>query len=166
MGKPKNIQEPEKELRFTRSRQAITFVGAGLISLCILGFIWFQVYFNGLENNQNGPLIFPILCSIILITMAVLFFLVAIHCTQHAFIILSPLGLELFPFWFPVKNFRMLYWSEINDATINEDMNLLSIECNNGSKIFISIKPIPTNIRSYLKTAIEGRMHEKRKDAV
>ena len=38
--------------------------------------------------------------------------------------------------------------------------------CNNGSKIFISIKPIPTNIRSYLKTAIEGRMHEKRKDAV
>ena len=60
----------------------------------------------------------------------------------------------------------MLYWSEINDATINEDMNLLSIECNNGSKIFISIKPIPTNIRSYLNTAIEGRMHEKRKDAV
>ena len=48
----------------------------------------------------------------------------------------------------------------------NEDMNLLSIECNNGSKIFISIKPIPTNIRSYLNTAIEGRMHEKRKDAV
>ncbi len=98
--------------------------------------------------------------------MAVLFFLVAIHCTQHAFIILSPLGLELFPFWFPVKNFRMLYWSEINDATINEDMNLLSIACHNGSKIFISIKPIPTNIRPYLKTAIEGRMHEKRKDAV
>ena len=163
MGKPKNIQEPEKELRFTRSRQAITFVAAGLISLCILGFIWFQVYFNGL-NNQNGPLIFPILCSIILITMAVLFFLVAIHCTQHALIILSPLGLELFPFWFPVKNFRMLYWSEINDAKINKEMNLLSIDCNNGSKIFISIKPIPTKIRSYLKTAIDGRMQEKHKD--
>ncbi len=164
MGKPKNIQEPEKELRFTRSRQAITFVAAGLISLCILGFIWFQVYFNGLGNNQNGPLIFPILCSIILITMAVLFFLVAIHCTQHALIILSPLGLELFPFWFPVKNFRMLYWSEINDAKINKEMNLLSIDCNNGSKIFISIKPIPTKIRSYLKTAIDGRMQEKHKD--
>jgi hypothetical protein len=164
LGKPKNIQEPEKELRFTRSRQAITFVAAGLISLCILGFIWFQVYFNGLENNQNGPLIFPILCSIILITMAVLFFLVAIHCTQHALIILSPLGLELFPFWFPVKNFRMLYWSEINDAKINKEMNLLSIDCNNGSKIFISIKPIPTKIRSYLKTAIDGRMQEKHKD--
>ena len=164
MGKPKNIQEPEKELRFTRSRQAITFVAAGLISLCILGFIWFQVYFNGLEKNQNGPLIFPILCSIILITMAVLFFLVAIHCTQHALIILSPLGLELFPFWFPVKNFRMLYWSEINDAKINKEMNLLSIDCNNGSKIFISIKPIPTKIRSYLKTAIDGRMQEKHKD--
>ena len=164
MGKPKNIQEPEKELRFTRSRQAITFVAAGLISLCILGFIWFQVYFNGLENNQNGPLIFPILCSIILITMAVLFFLVAIHCTQHALIILSPLGLELFPFWFPVKNFRMLYWSEINDAKINKEMNLLSIDCNNGSKIFISIKPIPTKIRPYLKTAIDGRMQEKHKD--
>ena len=96
--------------------------------------------------------------------MAVLFFLVAIHCTQHAFIILSPLGLELFPFWFPVKNFRMLYWSEINDAKINKEMNLLSIECNNGSKIFISIKPIPTKIRSYLKTAIDGRMQEKHKD--
>jgi len=164
LGKPKNIQEPEKELRFTRSRQAITFVAAGLISLCILGFIWFQVYFNGLENNQNGPLIFPILCSIILITMAVLFFLVAIHCTQHALIILSPLGLELFPFWFPVKNFRMLYWSEINDAKINKEMNLLSIDSNNGSKIFISIKPIPTKIRSYLKTAIDGRMQEKHKD--
>jgi len=166
LGKPKNIQEPEKELRFTRSRQAITFLGAGLISLCILGFIWFRVYFNGLENNQNGPLFVAILLSVFLITMAGLFFLVAIHCTQHAFIILSPLGLELFPFWFPVKNFRMLYWSEINDAAINEDMNLLSIECNNGSKIFISIKPIPTNIRSYLKTAIEGRMHEKHQDAV
>ena len=165
MGKPKNIQAPEKELRFTRSRQAITFIAAGLISLCITGFIWFQVYFNSLENNQNA-LIFPILLSVILITMAVLFILVAIHCTQHALIILSPLGLELFPFWFPVKNFRMLYWSEINDAKINKEMNLLSIDCNNGSKIFISIKPIPTNIRSYLKAAIEGRMQENRKDAL
>ena len=117
MGKPKNIQEPEKELRFTRSRQAITFIAAGLISLCITGFIWFQVYFNSLENNQNA-LIIPILLSVILITMTVLFILVAIHCTQHALIILSPLGLELFPFWFPVKNFRMLYWSEINDAKL------------------------------------------------
>ena len=166
MGKPKNIKEPEKELRFTRSRQAVTFVGAGLISLCIVGFIWFQIYFKSLENNQNLTLIVPILLSISLIIIAGIFFWVAVHCTRHALIILSPLGLELFPFWFPVKNFRMLYWSEINDAKINKEMNLLSIDCNNGSKIFISIKPIPTNIRSYLKTAIERRMQEKHKDAL
>ena len=166
MGKPKNIKEPEKELRFTRSRQAVTFVGAGLISLCIVGFIWFQIYFKSLENNQNLTLIVPILLSISLIIITGIFFWVAVHCTRHALIILSPLGLELFPFWFPVKNFRMLYWSEINDAKINKEMNLLSIDCNNGSKIFISIKPIPTNIRSYLKTAIERRMQEKHKDAL
>ena len=79
MGKPKNIKEPEKELRFTRSRQAVTFVGAGLISLCIVGFIWFQIYFKSLENNQNLTLIVPILLSISLIIIAGIFFWVAVH---------------------------------------------------------------------------------------
>ena len=161
MGKPINIKEPEKELRFTRSRQAITFVVAGFSSLCIIGFLWFKVYFNVLETAQTGSLVFPILISIALLILGTLFFWVAIHCTQHAMIILSPLGLELFPFWFPVKNFRMLYWSEIDNAKISQNMKLLTIDCNNGSKLFISLTPISFSHRQYLKVAIDGRLQAK-----
>ena len=73
MGKPINIKEPEKELRFTRSRQAITFVVAGFSSLCIIGFLWFKVYFNVLETAQTGSLVFPILISIALFILGTLF---------------------------------------------------------------------------------------------
>ena len=161
MGKPLNITEPEKELRFTRSRQGLTFVAVSLLCFCMAGFIWVRFYFDYLESSQTTELIIPIVMSTFFIVLAILFFWVAVHCTRHAIIILTPLGLELFPFWFPVKNFRMIYWSEMDKAIVSEDMKFMHIDCESGSKILISMAPIAINLRSYLKVAIEGRMKEK-----
>ena len=164
MGKPLNITEPEKELRFTRSRQGLTFVTASILCFCLAGFIWFRVYFNYLESSQINELIIPIVVSTFFIVLAILFFFVAVHCTRHAILILTPLGLELFPFWFPVKNFRMIYWSEMDNAFVSEDMKFMHIDCESGSKILISMSPIATDLRSYLKVAVEGRMKEKNQE--
>ena len=161
MGKPQNITEPEKELRFTRSRQGLTFVTTSILCFCSAGFIWFRVYFNYLESSQINELMIPIVVSTFLIVLAILFFFVAVHCTRHAILILTPLGLELFPFWFPVKNFRMIYWSEMDNVFVSEDMKLMHIDFNSGSKILVSMSPIATHLRSYLKVAVEGRMKEK-----
>ena len=86
---------------------------------------------------------------------------VAMHLTQHAFIILTPLGIELFPFWFPKKNLQVIYWAEVTHAEIDEDCRQLAIHCgeeDGSSKIFVSLDPIRKDRRPLLKRAIEGRM--------
>ena len=55
----------------------------------------------------------------------------------------------------------MLYWSEIDNAKISQNMKLLTIDCNNGSKLFISLTPISSSHRQYLKVAIDGRVQAK-----
>ena len=85
-------------------------------------------------------------------------FWVAVNCARHAVIILTPLSIELFPFWFPKKNLQVIYWSEIVNALVTEDMKMMEIECRGGRKVFVALAPITGNLRLLLKHAIDGRM--------
>ena len=40
----------------------------------------------------------------------------------------------------------------------------MHIDCESGSKILVSMSPISTHLRSYLKVAVEGRMKEKKQE--
>jgi hypothetical protein len=158
--KPRKPVNPEKELRFTRSHQAGLFWGLATLFACGSAalFLASSEYLNALETRVrlvNSPLwgFLPIL-------PALFFAWVAVHLTRHAFLILTPLGIEIFPFWKPKQNLQVLYWAEIASAEVNDDADLLVI-CLAGegdSRVIISLDPIKLERRLLLKHAIEGRM--------
>ncbi len=151
MGKPRKITEPEKELRFTRARQGLTFVAFGGIFLCITFWIWFS-------NTTINEISIRLIITLILFSLSLICIWVAVNCVRHAFIILTPLGIELFPFWFPSKNLQVIYWTQIDNAIVTEDMKTLEIQCQGGGKVFVALAPITVDRLPYLKRAIEGRM--------
>ena len=48
MAKPRKVESPEKELRFTRARQAHAFLGIGVLLLCVAAFLAF------VEERRGG----------------------------------------------------------------------------------------------------------------
>ena len=157
MGKPQKISQPEKELRFTRARQALTFIALGVIFVCVAIAIWIRAMpMLGNAAGEEPAISSPWFAALPLLP-AVWCFWVASHCARHAFIILTPLGIEMFPFLFPTKNMRALYWSEITAAAVGDDLKNLTIDLDGGSKVFVALAPIAKNARPLLKRAAEGR---------
>ncbi len=158
MAKPRKISEPEKELRFTRARQALTFVALGVALLCVA--VAIEIKATPLIGNAAGeaPAVSSPWWAAIPLLPALWSFWTAAHCARHAFIILTPLGIELFPFWFPAKNMRVVYWSEVTAAAVDEGLRNMTVDLDGGSKIFVALAPISRDRRPLLKRAVEGRV--------
>src|SRR5438105_262220 len=108
------MDKPFKELRFTRSQQAVTFVIAGVVFVSVAGgllVLWFSRV-----SGPNSPW-----WALLPITAAWLCFRLAAHLTKHAFLLLSPLGIEIFPFFRPSQNMRLISWGEIHHAEVSAD---------------------------------------------
>ena len=153
------MDKPFKELRFTRSRQAVTFVIAGVLFLCLtVGLVavlwWWRV---GSLQTLWWPLL-PLLAA-----WACLRF--AARMTRHAYLLLSPIGIEIFPFFRPSQNMQLFSWAEIQHAGVSDDHRLLTLTLAGyeDAKVIISLDPVKESARPLLKKAVEGVM-EKRKD--
>jgi hypothetical protein len=157
---PRKVARPEQELRFTRSRQALTFLAAGIIGLCVACGILIKAL-PGAGNVVGEPAsaVSPLWALVPLAPATVSFWLAA-HCLRHAFIILTPLGIELFPFWRPARNMQVIYWAEIETAIISPDLKIFTIKCR-GSGIMATLAPISRSGRVLLKHGIEGRMERQ-----
>ena len=148
-----------KELRFTRARQAVTFFVIGfalLFAAAWLGVLrWHQITWKP-----------PLLLALAPLPFAIGALWLAWRMTRHAFLILSPIGVEIFPFFMPVKRFQLVTWGEIQHAEVLHDNRLLVLTlagCQDA-KIFIGLDPIPLRTRPLLVRAIEG-IAEKRAEA-
>jgi len=82
------------------------------------------------------------------------------HLAKHAYVILTPLGLEIFPFFFPTKNLRLVIWQEIIAAEISDDEKWLTLHFNEekSSGLHLSLKPMDRKFRSLLAKAVLGRV--------
>jgi hypothetical protein len=100
------------------------------------------------------------LWALVPLAPAAVSFWIAAHCLRHAFIILTPLGIELFPFWRPARNMQVIYWAEIETAVISPDLKIFTIKCR-GSEIMATLAPISSTGRLLLKRAIEGRTEKQ-----
>jgi hypothetical protein len=159
---PREVACPEQELRFTRSRQAVTFLTAGMAALCLAGLI-FLTAIPGAGNAGDSPgTLHSPWWALLALMPAVPCFWVGVHCLRHAFIILTPLGIELFPFWLPARNMQVIYWSEIKAAAVSGDLRTFTIKCR-GRQIMATLAPIPASGRILLKEAIAGRMARQQK---
>lgn len=152
-------KSPEKELRFTRARQAQVFWIAGVALLCVAAGL-FILWWKRLDHPPawwTGVL--PLLLS------AGSFWLAA-RLTRHAYLLLSPVGIEIFPFIKPAQNFQLVTWAEIAEARVDEARNLLVIRYA-GMKdagVILTLDPMTPAARDLLKRAIDGVM-EKRREA-
>jgi len=86
------------------------------------------------------------------------FFRLAWHCARHAYILLSPIGVEIFPFFRPAVNMQVVPWAQIVAADINDGQLTLHFSAEKTSGIHLSLSPIPKDRRELLAKAIRGRL--------
>jgi len=155
---PKSVAEPEKELRFTRAAQAPIFYGVSVI-FCAATMALFM--FSTQDWGTDPPLLegwFWLCLPGLILTFG--FFRVGLRCTRHAYLILSPLGIEIFPFIKPEKNLQIIYWSEVVGADFSADSKRMILHFNEEKKsgVVVSLMPIPAARRGLLEKAVLGVM--------
>lgn len=149
------VQAPEKELRFTRSGQAVVFwllaafFAAVALTLCA----------SSLYRDVNPALPHPA-WGLLPLWLAVVLGRLAVGLTRHAYLILTPLGIEIFPFFRPARGMRLLTWQEVADAEADPSCTVLTLHHNpeKTSGIRLSLKPIRADLRALLVKAVTGRV--------
>lgn len=154
MGAP-SIQSPEKELRFTRSRQATAFWLLAAVStaaaVTLLATAWYR---------DINPAIPHPAWALVPLALAAGCVRLALRLTRHAYLILTPLGIEIFPFFRPADGMRLVTWQEVDSAEVDEAVGLLTLhhDAAKSSGIHLSLKPIPADARALLAKAVLGRL--------
>lgn len=152
---PRPLQAPEKELRFTRSGQAPVF----WVAAAVLAGIAITLTTCGLYRMQNPDLPHPAWAALPLL-LAVAATRTAVRLTRHAYLILTPLGIEIFPFFQPETSMRLIAWSEIHTAEVDGNLTLLTLhhDAAKSSGIHLSLKPIRSDKLPLLVQALAGRI--------
>jgi lysylphosphatidylglycerol synthetase-like protein (DUF2156 family) len=149
------IQSPEKELRFTRSGQAAVFwVMAAVLAAGAITLLATSIY------RDINPLLPHPTWAILPLTLAAVLARFAMGMTRHAYLILTPLGIEIFPFFRPAEGMHLVIWQEIAAAEVNSKTTQLTLHHNaeKSSGIHLSLTPIRADRRSLLAKAVIGRV--------
>lgn len=153
----KGVLNPEKELRFSRYNQAVLF----LMIACVF-FAVSLVFFIVRVGPDGGLSSWAAVCIPLPFCIALVCF--AYRCLKHPYLILSPVGIEVFPFWKPVKGFQIITWGEIQLVEFDEVEKVLTLHFTKEKTagIVLSLSPIQRKQRELLKTALEGVMKNRK----
>jgi hypothetical protein len=148
------VQSPEKELRFTRSGQAALF---WLLSAMFTA-VAVTLAATSIYRDVNPQLPHPA-WALAPLALALLTARLAVSLTRHAYLILTPLGIEIFPFFRPSEGMRLVVWQEVDTAEVNDELTRLTLhhDAAKGSGIHLSLKPIRKDRRALLAKAVVGR---------
>lgn len=147
------VAQPHKELRFTRAAQAKPFwLAAAMLAAITATLLAVAPY-----RSENPALPHP-LWALAPLAPCVLCVRTAIRCTKHAYLILSPLGVEVFPFFKPADGMRMIPWGQITGVEVGERSVTLHFDRDHSSGVHLSITPIEKSRRPLLAQALEGRI--------
>jgi len=118
---PKSIAEPEKELRFTRAGQApLFYIIAALTVAAAIGLLILSTQKWGMDAP---PLQSWWWLGIPDLLIGFWFFRLGMRCSQHAYLILTPLGIEIFPFFnVGVRSWNVGLWLiiiKVRDKVLN-----------------------------------------------
>lgn len=155
MSAPKEVAEPHKELRFTRAGQAQTFIVVAAVALA-LALLLAVTWLMGHPNFHWWMPLIPVALAVFLIRLAA-------RCARHAYLILTPMGIEIFPLFKAEKNLNLVYWTQLEDADFDEELTTLKLHYNEKKTagVILSLGPILEKKRPLLKKALEGRLAEK-----
>ncbi len=149
------VQAPEKELRFTRSEQAVVFwMAAAVLVACGVTILATAYYRDINPRVPHGA------WAVVPFAFAGLMVQTAVRLTKHAYLILTPLGIEIFPFFRPSAGMRLVTWQEIQGAEVDGDLKRLILHHNpeKTSGIHLSLEPIRKERRTLLAKAVIGRV--------
>lgn len=149
------IQSPEKELRFTRSGQAVVFwLVAAVLAAVALTLAATSVY-RTINPQLPHPAwaLLPLLASLGAARLAM-------RLTRRAYLILTPLGIEIFPFFRPAQGMEMVVWQEVHGMEVDAARKMLTLHHNaaKSSGIHLSLRPIRADRRDLLLKALAGRL--------
>jgi hypothetical protein len=149
------VREPAMELRFTRAGQAVPFwVLAAVLSAVAVTLAATAVY-----RDINPQLPHPA-WALAPLALALLAARLAVRLTRHAYLILTPLGIEIFPFFRPASGMRLVVWQEMAAAEVDAAHTVLTLhhDAARTAGIHLSLKPIRADRRALLATAVIGRV--------
>ena len=153
--KAPSVAAPEKELRFTRSGQAVWFwIGAmALVAAAVVVFVMGRGRITQPENIHPAWAVAPLIAAWLAARCA-------LRLTRHAYLILTPLGIEIFPFFRPAEGMRMINWAEIAEAETDEMLRKLTLHFDpeRTSGIHLSLAPIREDLRPLLAKAVLERV--------
>ncbi|MFU8893982.1 MAG: hypothetical protein ACNA8L_10175 [Luteolibacter sp.] len=148
------ITAPEKEIRFTRSGQAVWFWLATLFfaALAVVLFIAAGGRLTEPDRIHPGWSIAPVVLAWFSTRLAM-------RLTRHAYLILTPIGIEIFPFIRPAAGMRMVAWGEIADAELDAKLRRLTLhfDAAHTSGIHLSLHPVREDLRPLLAKAVLER---------
>jgi lysylphosphatidylglycerol synthetase-like protein (DUF2156 family) len=149
------IQSPEKELRFTRSGQASLFWLAAAVLTATAVTLLASAWYRHINPDVPHPA-----WALLPFSFAAFMARTAIQLTRHAYLILTPLGIEIFPFFRPATGMRLVIWQEIDHAEVNPATTRLTLhhDAVESSGIHLSLTPIRRDRRSLLAKAVLGRL--------
>lgn len=149
------VQAPEKELRFTRSGQAAAF----WVASAVLTAVGVTLAATSIYRDVNPQLPHPA-WALAPLALAAVAARLAVNLTRHAYLILTPLGIEIFPFFRPSAGMRLVVWQEVDTAEVNADATLLTLhhDAAKTSGIHLSLKPIRADRRTMIAKAVIGRV--------
>ena len=147
-----SVAEPAKELRFTRAGQAAGFWIAAAV--CIMAGLVFFLLTPHLAENPQLP--HPA-WGFVPLALAAGLVRLAWRCTKHAYILLSPIGVEVFPLFRPEATMQVILWQQIDSAEIDQRRLTLHVNPERTSGIHLSLSPLARDRRELLARAIRGR---------
>lgn len=153
----KNVAEPEKELRFTRSGQAGRFCVFGAVLVGVGVTLVATGYYQGINPALPSPW-----WGVLFFVAAAGIFRLALRLAKHAYLILTPMGVEVFPFFKPADKMQVVMWSEIKGVEVDEGLNRLTLHFNEEKTagMHLTLVPIRKKLRGLLVKALKGRLEK------
>lgn len=151
------MAEPEKELRFTRAGQAGRF--------CVLGAVLVGVgvtlMATGFYRDVN-PKVPSGWWGVPCFVAAGGVFRLALRLARHAYVILTPMGVEIFPFFKAAERMQVVMWSEITGADVDEGGRWLTLHFNEErtAGMHLTLAPIRSSLRGLLVRGVMGRVEK------
>jgi hypothetical protein len=87
----------------------------------------------------------------------------AVRCIRHAYLIFTPLGLEIFPLFRPDKSMQLLVWSGISGLEWDEQGRKLVLHFNEekSAGVIVSLTPILPAQRELLRTLVVSLQQQR-----
>ncbi len=138
------------ELRFTRSRQAMKMLAVGLVFWLASAALMATSYHN--FNHQSWWWV------LVPAVPALVFCWLSWSHLRHPYLVLTRVGLEIYPFFLPSRNMNLILWQQIARTEVTASPPLLTLirADQEDGKIFITLDPLQPTQRRFLGRALDG----------